>query len=106
MQGGHARHSDISGCYGALLPFLTVVPLPSKIIKSFRLRTRGRLSLGDALLERLPQDLQDMAAARRPCIQEEDVVVGPRPLAWPRPVAPADQPRSGDGVVRGPKGAR
>jgi hypothetical protein len=33
MQGGHGRHSDISGCYGALLAFLTVVTLSSKIIK-------------------------------------------------------------------------
>jgi hypothetical protein len=90
MQGGHGRHSDISGCHGALLPFLTVVPLPSKIIKSFRLRTRGRLSLGDALLQRLPQDLEDLAAELGQFIQPAPAVVGQRPLARQRPWAPTD----------------
>jgi hypothetical protein len=69
MQGGHGRHSDISGCYGALLAFLTVVTLPSKIIKSFRFRTRGSLSLGDAILDRLMQHLEDVVRALRLRVQ-------------------------------------
>jgi hypothetical protein len=40
-----------------------------------------------------------MAAARRPCIQEEHTVVGQRHLARHRHVVPADQPRIGDGVM-------
>jgi hypothetical protein len=63
--------------------------------------TCGRLYLQDTILERLPQDLQDMAAARGPCIQEAHAVVGPRHLARPRHVATADQPRIGEGVMGG-----
>jgi hypothetical protein len=40
-----------------------------------------------------------MAAACGEFIQEAHAVVGPRHLARPRPVAPADQPHIGDGVM-------
>jgi hypothetical protein len=46
-----------------------------------RSRTRGRVYACDSILERLAQDLQDMAAALRPCIQAEDAVVRPRHLS-------------------------
>jgi hypothetical protein len=101
MQGRYGRHGDISACYGVLLAFLTVVTLPRKIIKSFRFRTRGRLSLGDALHQRLPQDLQDMAAELGQFIQEEDAVMGQRHVARHRHGAPADQPDIQDGVMGG-----
>ena len=81
MQDGYGRPVDMSACYAVLLAFLTVLTLPSKIIKSFRVRTRGRLSLGDALHQRLAQDLQDMAAALGPCIQEAHATVGQRHVA-------------------------
>jgi CHASE2 domain-containing sensor protein len=69
--------------------------------KMNRSRTPERLSLYDTFLERLAQHLQDVAAARRPCIQQAPPVVRQRPLAGQRHVAPADQPHSRDGVVRG-----
>jgi hypothetical protein len=61
----------------------------------------GSWYLCDTLLERLAQDLKDMAAALGPFIQAAHAVVGPRHLARHRPVAPADQPHIGEGVVRG-----
>jgi hypothetical protein len=57
------------------------------------------LSSCDTLLKRLAQDLEDMAAARRPCIQEAHAVVGRRHLARHGHVAPTDQPRIRDGVM-------
>jgi hypothetical protein len=66
-----------------------------------RFMTFGRLYSDDTLLERLPQDLQDMAAALGPCIQAAHAVVGQRHLARQRHVAPADQPYIGDDVMRG-----
>jgi hypothetical protein len=63
--------------------------------------TCGRLYLYDTLLQRLPQDLEDMAAELGPCIQEEHAVVGQRHFARHWHVAPDDQPDIGDGVVRG-----
>ena len=43
----------------------------------------------DTLLERLARDLQDMAAALRPFIQEEHAIVGQRHVARHRHGAPA-----------------
>ena len=60
----------------------------------------GRVYACDTLLERLAPDLQDMAAALGPCIQEERAMVGQRHLARPRHVA-ADQSHIGDRLVRG-----
>jgi hypothetical protein len=66
----------------------------------------GRLYRCDALLERLPQDLQDIAAALGQFIQEEHTVVRQRHVARHRHVAPADQPRIRDSVMAGAKGVR
>jgi hypothetical protein len=99
MQDGYGRPGDISACYAVLLAFLTVLTLPSKIIKSFRFRTRGRLSLGDALHQRLAQDLEDMAAEPEGFIQKEHTMVGQRYVTHHRHVAAADQPRIRDGMV-------
>jgi hypothetical protein len=76
---------------------------PASAVRS---TTCGRLSLENTLLERLAQDLEDMAAALGPCIQAAHAVVGQRRLARPRPVAPADQPSVRDGVVGGSARAR
>jgi len=61
----------------------------------------GRLYSCDALLERLAQDLEDLVAALGQFVQARHAVVGQRHLARPRPVALADQPDSGDGVMGG-----
>jgi hypothetical protein len=61
MQGGHGRRSGIGGRYGALPAFLAAVTLPTKVIKSFRFRRPARWCSDDPLLERLPEDLEDMA---------------------------------------------
>jgi hypothetical protein len=53
----------------------------------------------DSLLQRLAQDLQDMAAALGPFIQEEYAMVGQRDLARHRHVPLTDQSRSRDGLV-------
>jgi hypothetical protein len=50
----------------------------AKLIKSLRFMTCMRLYVYDTLLERLPQDLQDMAAELGEFIQEEDAIVGQR----------------------------
>ena len=59
----------------------------------------AKLYVYDTLLERLAQDLQDMAAELGPFIQEKHAVVGQRHVARHGDVAPADQPRIRDGVV-------
>jgi hypothetical protein len=45
--------------------------------KTNRSMTPARLYLDDTFLERLAQDLEDMAAALGPCIQEAHAMVGP-----------------------------
>src|SRR5262249_25696962 len=67
--------------------------------------TCGRLYLYDAVLERLVSDLQPVAAARAELIPAQDAVMGPRHVAWPRPVAAADQSHIRHGGMRGPNGA-
>jgi hypothetical protein len=67
----------------------------------WRLRKCGRLSVENTLLERLPQDLQDMAAALGPFIEEEHTMMGQRGLPWHRHVAPTEQPHIRDGEMGG-----
>jgi hypothetical protein len=69
-------------------------------------RTCGRLYVENTLLEWLAQDLKDMAAELGPFIQEEHAMVGQRHVTRHRHVAPADQPRIRDGVVRGARHGR
>jgi hypothetical protein len=64
----------------------------------------ARLYSYETLLERLAQDLEDMAAELGPCIQEEHAVVGQRHLARHRHVAPTDQPHIRARVVGGRNG--
>jgi hypothetical protein len=61
----------------------------------------GRLSRYDALLERLAQDFEDMAAELGQFIQEEDAIMGQRHFTRHRHMAPTDQPRIRDGVMGG-----
>jgi hypothetical protein len=53
----------------------------------------------DTILERLAQNLEDMAAKLGQFIQEEHAIVGQRHLAEHRDVAAADQPRIRDSLV-------
>jgi hypothetical protein len=77
----------------------TLMVTPASVLRS---RTPARLYVYDTLLERLPQDLQDMAAALGPFIQEAHAMVGQRHLARHRDVAAADQPRIREGLVGRP----
>jgi hypothetical protein len=71
----------------------------AKLRKSLKIMTLWRLYSYETLLERLAQDLQDMAAELGELIQEEHAMMGQRHLARHQHVAPTDQPRIRDGVV-------
>jgi hypothetical protein len=58
------------------------------------------LSVEDTLLRRLAQGVEDVAAARGECIQDEPAVVRPRSLARHRDVPAADQPHRRDRLRR------
>ncbi len=68
--------------------------------------TLWRLYLCETLLERLAEDLEDMALELGQLIQEQDPVVRQRHLPRHGQLAAADQPHIRDGVVRGPERAR
>src|SRR5687768_17939019 len=55
---------------------------------------RSRWSVYEALLQRLAQDLKDMAPALRPCIQKEPATLCPRPLARMGRCPPSISPTS------------
>jgi hypothetical protein len=67
--------------------------------------TCGRLYVYDTLLERLAQDLQDVAAELRERIQAEHAMMRQRHVARHRHLAPADRPDIQEAKIRGPKGA-
>jgi hypothetical protein len=62
-------------------------------VSTVRSITLPKLYISDTLLERLAQNLEDMAAELGPCIQEAHAVVGQRHVARHRHGAPTDQPR-------------
>jgi hypothetical protein len=95
----------LGGGYRALLESLTVITRRANSAKELRSRTPARLYVYETILERLPQDLQDMAAELGPCIQEEHTMVGQRHLARHGHMAPADQPDVRGGVLGGAEGA-
>jgi hypothetical protein len=64
-----------------------------------RSRTPERLCVYDTLLQRLAQDLEDLAAELGEFIQAEHAMVGQRHFARHRHVAPADHPRIREGVM-------
>jgi hypothetical protein len=74
---------------------------PASAVRAARSRTCGRLYSCYTLLERLAQDLKDLAVELGQFIQEEHAIVGQRHLAWHRHMAATDSPRIRDGVVRG-----
>jgi hypothetical protein len=76
-------------------------PRATNAASTARSRTSVRLSVYDTLLERLAQDLEDMAAALGQLIQEGDAVVGQRHVARHRHMAATDQPDVRDGVMGG-----
>jgi hypothetical protein len=71
----------------------------AKAAKALRSRTRARLYVEDTILERLPQDLQDMAAEHRQFIQKQHAMMRQRHFPGRRYVAAADQPHIRDGVM-------
>jgi hypothetical protein len=72
----------------------------SRAMRVARSRTPAKVySCETLLLERLAQDLQDMAVALWPCIQEAHAMVGQRHVTRHRHLAPADQPRIREGMV-------
>ena len=73
----------------------------AKALKVLIFSMPARLYVYDTLLQRLPQNLQDVAAELGPFIQEEHAMVGQRHFARHRHVAPADQTRIREGVVWG-----
>jgi hypothetical protein len=87
--------------YGARPVRVTVTSFRSKVAKSLRFRTCGRLYVVNTLLERLAQPFEDMPLALRPFIQKQDPVVGPRHLPRHRHRPAADQAGSRDGVMGG-----
>jgi hypothetical protein len=66
-----------------------------------RSRTPARLYVYGTILERLAQDLKDMAAELGPFIQEEHAIVGQRHLARHRHLAATDQAHVWEGILRG-----
>jgi hypothetical protein len=64
------------GSYGIRPERLALSSLRAKLSKSFRFMTLWRLYSDDTLLQRLAQDLEHMAAARRRLVGAEDGAVG------------------------------
>jgi hypothetical protein len=71
----------------------------AKVARRLRFTTPEKLYVYETLLERLAQDLQDMATKLGPFIQEEHAIVGQRHVARHWHVAPADQPRIREGMM-------
>ena len=84
----------VIGSYRPLPEPPKFVSRAAKVAKTLKLRTPAKLYIYESLLERLAQDLEDMAAELGPCIQEEHAMVGQRHVTRHRHVAPADQPAS------------
>jgi hypothetical protein len=82
------------GRYRPLPKPTAVMSRAAKPMKVFRFRTPAKLYSCETLLERLPQDLQDMAAELGQFIQEERAMVGQRHLARHRHVPPPISPAS------------
>jgi hypothetical protein len=74
---------------------------PASMASTARSRTPGRLYRYDTILERVPQNLQDMAAALGEFIQEEHPVVGQRHFARHGDVSAANQSSITSGRTRG-----
>jgi hypothetical protein len=86
----------VMGSYRPLPEPPKFVSRAAKVAKTLKLRTPARLYVYDAVLERLPQDLQDMAAELGQFIQEAHPVVRQRHLArhrhlWPPPISPTSE---------------
>jgi hypothetical protein len=79
-QGGHtAGGGSVTvgmGGYGTRLEWLAVSSRSAKLAISLKLMTLWRLYVDETLLQRLAQDLEHMAAARRRLVGAEDGAVG------------------------------
>src|SRR5262245_10773328 len=90
-----------AGYYRASSKPFRVTIRAASAASAVRSSTPERWYVCATIFERLAQDLQDVAAALRPFIQEEDAVVSQRHLARHRHVFPADQSHVRDGVMGG-----
>jgi hypothetical protein len=66
----------VMGSYRPLPELSKFVSRAAKAAKTLKLRTPAKLYIDETLLERLAQDLQNMAAELGQFIQEEHAVVG------------------------------
>jgi hypothetical protein len=89
---GAGTTAAAGGGYRPLPEPLVVISRMAKSAISRRLRTFWRSYACEALLERLPQDLEDMVAALGPFIREANPVVGQRHLPRHRHLAPPISP--------------
>jgi hypothetical protein len=65
----------VMGSYRPLPEPPTFVSRAAKVAKTLKLRTPAKLYIDETLLERLAQDVQDMARALRELVQTQDAVV-------------------------------
>jgi hypothetical protein len=96
---GVAIAAEVMGGYGPLLEPPAVVSRAAKLATTLQSRTPAKLYSRDTLLQRLAQDLDNMAPDLRPFIQEENVVVRPRDLARHGEVPAAGQPHVRDRMM-------
>ena len=78
--------------YRALPACLPAIIFLANSAKVWRFRTLWRWYSCETLLQRLPQHFEHVPSALGACIEAEDAVVGPRPLArqghLPAPISP------------------
>src|SRR5262245_52000177 len=91
----------VMGGYYPLPRSLTAIHRPAHSTRVLRSRTCGRLYAYDALLERLAQDLQDVATELRQLIEKEHPVIRERHVARQRDLALADEAGVRDVLVGG-----
>jgi hypothetical protein len=93
--------TGLEGGYRLMPESLTALIRLANSANVWTFMTCGRSYSYETLLERLTQDLEDMAPALWPFTQAAHALVRPRHFLRHRHVAPADQPNIGDGVVGG-----
>jgi hypothetical protein len=91
----------VAGGYRAVPESLTAITWRAKSAIALRFRTCGRLYSCDAILKRLAQGLEDMAAEFGELIPAAHAVVRPRHLPRRRHLAAADRAHIGDRLGRG-----
>jgi hypothetical protein len=91
----------VIGGYRTLPECLMTITRRANSAKVMRSRTPAKLYVYEAILRRLTQHFQDVAAELWQFIQQENPLVRQRHVARQRHLATPDQPHIGDRVVRG-----